>query len=117
MLKTGSLTKALFNHPTHSQPINFFTPSSIQTTTTAAATTKSGSVCETDPSSTSSSYKSNFTNNDIGNNDSLSADQQTESAIVLITVVDKLKRELTTIKQAKSQLETLYKASHIYVMY
>jgi hypothetical protein len=89
MIKTAKLTKTVYNtNPIHSQPINLYTPST---------NSSSGSICETDPSSISSSYKSN---DDINHN------QQDDSVINLI---DKLKRELTTVKQAKSQLSALYK--------
>jgi hypothetical protein len=95
MIKTTKLTKTLYNtNPTHSQPINLYTPST---------TSSSGSICETDPSSISSSYISN-----IGINDDIHHIQQDES---LIALIDKLKRELATVKQAKSQLATLYKVS------
>ncbi|CAF3475664.1 unnamed protein product [Rotaria sp. Silwood1] len=100
MMKTTSLTKTLFNHQTHSQSINLFTPST---------SSSSGSTCETGPSSLNSSYKSNIDTNGINNNDDTNSIPQDKSTVVLINLVDKLKRELTTVKQAKSQLETLYK--------
>lgn len=102
MIKTTSLTKTLFDHQNHSQIINFCTPS-----TTSSS---SGSGCETDPSSLSSSCKSN-----IGNhiNDDTSSIPPDESTLVLINLIDKLKRELAIVKQAKSQLATLYKVSLI----
>lgn len=96
MIKTRKLTKTLYNtNPTHSQPINLYTPSN---------TSSSGSVCETDPPSISSSCKSN--------NDDLNNIQQDDS---LITSIDKLKRELAATKQAKSQLASLYKVSFFYI--
>jgi hypothetical protein len=104
MMKTTNLTKTLFNHQNHSQTINFHTPST---------TSSSGSVCETDPSSLNSSYKSNAGANGINTNDDTNPIPQDESNLVLITLIDKLKRELTTVKQAKSQLEVLYKVSLI----
>jgi hypothetical protein len=92
MIKTTRLTKTFYNtNPTHSQPINLYTPST---------TSSSGSVCETEPSSISSSYRSNT--------DDTNQIQQDDS---LITLIDKLKRELAAVKQAKSQLATLYKVS------
>ena len=91
MIKTSTLTKTLFNHQNQSQTINLYTPST---------TSSSGSVCETDSSSLSSSYKSN-----VGTNETNSSPQD-ESTLALI---EQLKRELTTVKQAKSQLATLYK--------
>lgn len=95
MIKTTNLTKTFYNtNPTHSQPINLYTPST---------TSSSGSVCETDPPSISSSCKSN-----TGINDDLNHIQQDESPI---THIDKLKRELAATKQAKSQLAALYKVS------
>jgi hypothetical protein len=95
MIKTRKLTTTLYNiNPTHSQPINLYTPST---------TSSSGSVCETDPSSISSSYRSN-----TGINDDINHLQQDES---VITLIDKLKCELAIVKQAKSQLATLYKVS------
>jgi len=94
MIKTAKLTKTVYNtNPNHSQPINLYTPS---------ITSSSGSICETDPSSISSSYKSN---DDINHN------QHDDS---LITLIDKLKRELATVKQAKSQLTALYKVSYMH---
>jgi hypothetical protein len=101
MIKTTSLTKTLFNHQNHSQLINLYTPST---------TSSSGSACETDPSSLSSSCKSNIGNN---GNDETNSIPQDESTLVLLTLINKLKRELATVKQAKSQLETLYKVSLI----
>ncbi|CAF3928831.1 unnamed protein product [Rotaria sp. Silwood2] len=96
MIKTTNLTKTVYNsHPTHSQPINLFTPST---------TSSSGSTCETDPPSISSSYKSN-----TGINDDINHIQYDESSLSLITLVDKLKRELAAVKQAKNQLAALYK--------
>ncbi|CAF2517506.1 unnamed protein product [Rotaria sp. Silwood2] len=100
MMKTTSLTKTLFNHQTHSRSVNLYTPST---------TSSSESTCETDPSSLSSSYKSNIDTNGINNNDDTTSIPQDKSNLVLITLVDKLKRELATAKQAKSQLETLYR--------
>jgi hypothetical protein len=96
MIKTSSLTKTLLNQ---SQSINLYTPST---------SSSSGSVCETDPSSLSSSYKSNIGTNV---NDETNTIAQDESTLALMTLIDKLKRELTTVKQAKSQLATLYKVS------
>lgn len=98
MIKTTNLTKTVYN--THSQPINLFTPST---------TSSSGSICETDPPSISSSYKSN-----TGNNDDANITQQDESNLSLVALIDKLKRELATLKQAKNQLAALYKASIYY---
>lgn len=92
MLKTSKVTKTIYNtNPTHSQPINLFTPS---------ITSSSGSVCETEPSSISSSYRSN-----AGMNEDFNSIQSDESSI------EKLKRELAAVRQAKSQLATLYKVS------
>ena len=105
MLKTTSLTKTLFNHQNHSQTIPFHTPST---------TSSSGSACETDPSSLNSSYKSSIGINGIHINDEINSPSQEDSNLVLLTSLDKLKRELITVKQAKSQLETLYKVSLIY---
>ena len=102
MLKTTSLTKTLFNHQTHSQPINLYTPSN---------TSSSGSVCETDPSSTSSSYKNQLITNGTSHHDETNVSQQEGSTLVLISMIEKLKRELSTVKQAKCQLESLYKVS------
>jgi len=102
MIKTSSLTKTLFNHQNHSQSINLYTPST---------TSSSGSVCETDPSSLNSSYKSNIGMNGNNINDEINSIPQDESTLVLISVIDKLKHELTTVKQAKSQLAALYKVS------
>ena len=99
MLKTTNLTKTLFSHQTHSQPIQLCTPST---------TSSSGSVCETDlPSSTGSSYRSHLLTNGV--HSSPVDSQPDESNVVLIQLIDKLKRELATIKHAKCQLETLYK--------
>jgi len=85
MLKTTKLTKTVFkSNPLHSQPIQLFTPST---------TSSSGSVCDTEPSSISSSMGLN--------------DEPTDES--LISLVDKLKRELAIVKQAKSQLTALYK--------
>ncbi|CAF2092786.1 unnamed protein product [Rotaria magnacalcarata] len=96
MIKTTNLTKTVYNsHPTHSQPINLFTPST---------TSSSGSVCETDPSSICSSYKSNN-----GANDDINHTQQEESSSSSIALLDRLKRELVAVKQAKNQLAALYK--------
>ncbi|CAF3375675.1 unnamed protein product [Rotaria socialis] len=100
MIKTSTLTKTIFNHQPHSQLITFHTPST---------TSSSGSTSETDPSSLSSSYKSNSGTNGINVNDDINSIPQDKSTFVLAAVIDKLKRELTTVKQAKSQLETLYK--------
>ncbi|CAF4638460.1 unnamed protein product [Rotaria socialis] len=100
MIKTSTLTKTIFNHQPHSQLITFHTPST---------TSSSGSTSETDPSSLSSSYKSNSGTNGINVNDDINSIPQDKSTFVLVAVIDKLKRELTTVKQAKSQLETLYK--------
>jgi BRCT domain type II-containing protein len=101
MIKTSKLTKTVYNtNPTHSQPINFYTPST---------TSSSGSVCETEPSSISSSYRSN-----IGISDDSNHLQQDDS---LITLIDKLKRELAAVKQAKSQLATLYKVSSMLFLF
>ena len=92
MFKTGQLTKTVYNtNPNHSQPIHLFTPST---------TSSSGSICETDPSSISSSVRSNHEDFNVIPND--------ES---LITFIDKLKRELAIVKQAKSQLAALYKVN------
>ncbi len=99
MIKTSSLTKTLFNHQNQSQPINLYTPST---------TSSSGSACETDPSSLSSSYKSNIGTNI---NDEMNTIAQDESTLVLMTLIDKLKHELATVKQAKNQLASLYKVS------
>jgi hypothetical protein len=102
MIKTTSLTKTFYDQ-THTQIINLYTPST---------TSSSGSVCETDASSSSnSSYKSNIGTNGINMNDDTSSISQDQSTLVLITLIDKLKRELATVKQAKSQLETLYRVS------
>jgi hypothetical protein len=101
MIKTTSLTKTLFDHQNHSQIINFYTPST---------TSSSGSGCETDASSLSSSYKSNIGNHINDDPNSIPPD---ESTLVLINLIDKLKRELAIVKQAKSQLATLYKVSLI----
>jgi hypothetical protein len=104
MIKTTNLTKTFYNtNPIHSQPIHLYTPS---------LTSSSGSVCETDPSSITSSYKSN-----TGIIDDIDRFQQEESTAVLITLVEKLKRELATIKQAKSQLSTLYKVSFLFSLF
>lgn len=90
MFKTGQLTKTVYNtNPNHSQPIHLFTPST---------TSSSGSICETDPSSISSSVRSNHEDFNVIPTD--------ESLIIFI---DKLKRELAIVKQAKSQLAALYK--------
>ena len=103
MLKTTSLTKTIYN--SHSQPINLFTPST---------TSSSGSVCEAvDLSSICSSYKSNNT----GNNDDINLNQQDESNISLLNYIDKLKRELVTVKQAKNQLASLYKVSSSIIIF
>lgn len=96
MIKTTSLTKTVYNsHPTHSQPINLFTPS----------TSSSGSVCETDPSSICSSYKSNS-----GANDDTTFTQHEESNSSSATI-ERLKRELGAVKQARNQLASLYKVN------
>ena len=98
MIKTTNLTKTVYNtHPVHSQPIRLYTPS---------ITSSSGSACETEPSSISSSYKSN-----TGTTDDLDHLLSDESTTSLIAIVEKLKRELATTKQAKSQLATLYKVN------
>lgn len=60
-----------------------------------SSSSSSNSVGESDPSS----YRSS--------NDA-SDDRQPET---LLGLIDKLKRELTTVKQAKTQLATLYKVS------
>ncbi len=99
MIKTSNLTKTLFNHQNQSQSINLYTPST---------TSSSGSICETDSSSLNSSYKSNIETNIIDETNGILRD---ESTSVLINLIDKLKRELATVKQAKSQLATLYKVS------
>lgn len=92
MFKTGQLTKTVYNtNPNHSQPIHLFTPST---------TSSSGSICETDPSSISSSVRSNH--------EDFNAIPTDESLIIFI---DKLKRELAIVKQAKSQLAALYKVT------
>ena len=94
MLKTTKLTKTVYKtNPTHSQPIRLFTPST---------TSSSGSVCDTEPSSISSSYKSN-----TGINEEVNSIQQDESSLMIL--IDKLKRELAIVKQGKSQLAALYK--------
>jgi hypothetical protein len=104
MIKTTNVTKTLYNsHPTHSQPINLYTPST---------TSSSGSVCETDPPSISSSYRSN-----TGINDDLINIQQEESTASLIIIIEKLKRELAIVKQAKSQLATLYKVKTLLLLF
>ncbi|CAF3395791.1 unnamed protein product [Rotaria socialis] len=96
MIKTTNLTKTVYNsHSTHSQPINLFTPST---------TSSSGSVCETDPSSICSSYKSNN-----GAHDDITHTQQEESSSSSIALLDRLKRELVAVKQARNQLAALYK--------
>lgn len=59
----------------------------------------------------SSSYKSQILINGINNSDESHSAQQDESNSVLITVIDKLKRELAVVKQSKNQLETLYKVN------
>ncbi|CAF0724809.1 unnamed protein product [Rotaria sordida] len=100
MMKTTSLTKTLFNHQAHSRSINLYTPST---------TSSSGSTCETGPSSLNSSFKSNTDTNGININEDTNSIPQDKSNLVLITLIDKLKRELATVKQAKTQLETLYK--------
>lgn len=102
MIKTSTLTKTIFNHQNQSQTINLYTPST---------TPSSGSICETDPSSLSSSCKSNIDgqiNEDI---------PTSESTPVLLNLIDKLKRELATVKQAKCQLATLYKVSSMHCYY
>jgi len=104
MIKTSSLTKTLFDHQTHSQSINLCTPST---------SSSSGSVSETDPSSLNSSYKSNIGINGNNINDDINHIPQDASTLVLLTLVEKLKHELATVKQAKSQLATLYKVSLI----
>ena len=100
MIKTTSLTKTIFNHQNQSQTVQLYIPST---------TSSSGSMCETDPSSLSSSYKSNNGANHML--DDINGLPQDESTLSLINLVDKLKRELTVVKQAKSQLSTLYKVS------
>lgn len=100
MIKTTSLTKTILNHQNQSQRIHLYTPST---------TSSSGSMCETEPSSLSSSYKStNGANNLL---EDINILPQDESALSLINLIDKLKRELTAVKQAKSQLSALYKVS------
>ncbi len=77
---------------------------------TPSTTSSSGSVCETDPSSLSSSYKSN--NGTASNiNDETNTIAQNESSLTLTSIIDKLKRELSAAKQAKGQLAALYKVS------
>lgn len=95
MIKTTNLTKTVYKtRPAHSQPIRLYTP---------PITSSSGSACETDPSSISSSYRST-----AGTNEDFDGIEPDDSSIAL---VDKLKRELATAKQAKSQLAALYKVS------
>jgi hypothetical protein len=104
MIKTTNITKTVYNtNPTHSQPINLYTPST---------TSSSGSVCETEPSSISSSYRSN-----IGINDDITNIQQEESTTGLMPLIEKLKRELAIVKQAKSQLATLYKVRVFFLFF
>ena len=104
MLKTASISKTLFNHETHSQPINLCIPS---------VSSPLGSACEADLSSLNSSYKSTTGTNSVNVNDNTNSISQEKSTLVLITLIDKLKQELTTVKQAKSRLEMLYKVSRI----
>ena len=54
----------------------------------------SSSSCDTEPSSICSSYKSHASTNDC-----------------TIALLERLKREVTTLRQAKSQLAILYKVS------
>lgn len=96
MIKTSTLTKTIFNHQNQSQTINLYTPST---------TPSSGSICETDPSSLSSSCKSNI---DGQITEDIPA---AESTAILLNLIDKLKRDLASVKQAKCQLATLYKVS------
>ena len=100
MIKTSTLTKTIFNHQNQSQTINFYTPST---------TPSSGSIGgETDPTSSSSSCKSNP---DAQITDEIHTLPPAESTSVLLNLIDKLKRELATVKQAKCQLASLYKVS------
>lgn len=99
MIKTSTLTKTLLNHQNQSQTINLYTPST---------TPSSGSIGETDPSSLSSSCKSNI---DTQINEEIHSLPPAESTSVLLNLIDKLKRELATVKQAKCQLASLYKVS------
>ena len=105
MIKTSTLTKTIFNHQNQSQIINLYTPST---------TPSSGSICETDPSSLSSSCKSNI---DAQINEDIHTLPTAESTAILLNLIDKLKRELATVKQAKCQLATLYKVSSMYCYY
>lgn len=98
MIKTTNLTKSLLNHQNHSQTIHLYTPST---------TSSSRSGSETD---SSSSFDSSYKSSTSINNDANSMLQE-KSTLVLITVVEKLKHELASVKQAKKQLEALYKVS------
>ncbi|CAF0721625.1 unnamed protein product [Adineta steineri] len=100
MIKTVNLTRTLFNHHSQSQTINIST----------ITTTSSGSESETCSTSSETSCKSNVNTIGLNINDDTNTIPNDDSTIVLLNLVDKLKRELSTIKQAKNQLETLYKA-------
>lgn len=104
MLKTTALTRTIFDHQLHAQPITSHTPST---------TSSSRSASETEPVSSGSSCKSYNDTNTIDLQDDINTIPQDKSTLVLIALIDKLKRELGTLKQAKSQLETLYKVSLI----
>jgi hypothetical protein len=101
-MKTTNLSRTLFNHHTNSQSINFYIPST---------NSSSGSIYDTTASSISSSCRSHINTSDTHNNDDTTSISKPESTVVLLTLIDKLKRELAAVKKANSQLETLYKVS------
>lgn len=105
MIKTTNLTRTLLNHHGQSHSLPICAP---------PAHASSGSESETTTSvspATSRQTTRNTLDDSINALDQASSVVQDESNAGLLNLVDKLKRELGALKQAKTQLETLYKVS------
>ncbi|CAF1089984.1 unnamed protein product [Adineta ricciae] len=107
MMKTSSLTTTLLNHLTPTQTVTGCTPSTHSSSSAAS----SGSELET-VSSISHGSSRQTTINTLAQNvhDQTDSVEPEDSSEALVNTIDKLKRELVALKQAKTQLETLYKA-------
>lgn len=107
-MKTSSLTTTLLNHLTPSQTVTGCTP----TTHSSSSTASSGSELET-VSSISHGSSRQTTINTLAQNghDQTDSIEPEDSSEALVNTIDKLKRELVALKQAKTQLKTLYKVS------
>ena len=108
MMKTSSLTTTLLNHLTPSQTVTGCTPSTHSPSSAAS----SGSELET-VSSISHGSSRQTTINTLAQNvhDQTDSIEPEDSSEALVNTIEKLKRELAALKQAKTQLETLYKVS------